>query len=224
MSGEEIESLQLVGSQSVGKNLSKGTHPSYCVMISFSNCKSNQKAGSALLTAPCEGFTNTNSIYLLSCLQHGKSTLSSIKNSSTRFYICSFTERENSNPVLYPVLHIVPIIPTSMTMILTDRQCKAWSGRVSSQCNQVLQILVARRTVFTLHICQREYIILKQGKLCFSDQLEQGGSKIRKVRIFVRFKSQNSKLARLRKQYSFHALVHSGLYYSGYCRCMQISL
>ena len=33
-----------------------------------------------------------------------------------------------------------------------------------SQWNQVLQILVARQ--------EREYIILKQGKLCFSDQLE----------------------------------------------------
>ena len=71
MSGEGIESLQLVESQSVGKNLSRGIYPSYCVMISSPNCKSNWKAGhksSALLTAPCEGFTNTNRVYLLSYL------------------------------------------------------------------------------------------------------------------------------------------------------------
>ena len=66
-------------------------------------------------------------------LVQGSSTLCSSKNSSTRFYICSFTEGEDSNSVLYPVLHILTIFPTSVTMILTDRQCKLLSGRVSSQ-------------------------------------------------------------------------------------------
>ena len=78
----------------------------------------------------------------------GSSILCWSKNSSTRFYICSFTEREDSNFVLYPILHILTIFPTSVTMILTDRQCKVLSGRVSSQCNHVLQILVVRSTVY----------------------------------------------------------------------------
>ena len=66
-------------------------------------------------------------------LVQGASTLSSSKNPSTRFYICSFIEREDSNSVLYPVLYILTIFPTSVARILTDRQCKGLSGRVSSQ-------------------------------------------------------------------------------------------
>ena len=95
----------------------------------------------------------------------GSSTLCSSKNSSTRFYICSFTEREDSNSVLYPILHILTIFPTSVTMILTDRQCKAWSGRVSSQWYQVLQILVVRSSVFTLHICRENILFWKRQAL-----------------------------------------------------------
>ena len=57
-----------------------------------------------------------------SVVVQGASTLCSSKNPNTRFYICSFIEREDSNSVLYPVLYIVTIFPTSVTRILTDRQ------------------------------------------------------------------------------------------------------
>ena len=56
----------------------------------------------------------TRIFYFLSLpfpIVHGSITLSSSKNSSNRFYICSFTERETSNPIKYPVLHIVKLQP-----------------------------------------------------------------------------------------------------------------
>ena len=91
-------------------------------------------------------------------LVQGSSTLCSSKNSSTRFYICSFTEIEDSNSVLYPVLHILTIFPTSVTMILTDRQCKVLSGRVSSQCNQVFTDSFGQGlSIYITHLIERIY-------------------------------------------------------------------
>ena len=42
-------------------------------------------------------------------VKEGTINRSSSKNPSTRFTICSFTETEDSNLVIYPELHILPI-------------------------------------------------------------------------------------------------------------------
>ena len=57
-------------------------------------------------------------------VQEGTVNRSLSKNPSTRFTICSFTETEDSNPVIYSEVHILHISSPYVTIILSVKFCQ----------------------------------------------------------------------------------------------------